>query len=134
MLSIHIYLLLLRGKRWNEESCSFIRRNQKKLFWRNFLTNPKFQQSTVSIFFREKRMAKSESRLCMTLDTYRDKDGELSRKQGNTLIGTLRSHYGSDFAAGCSELTDLLDQLDEASLTNLARDYEAGKLAQIFPN
>ena len=72
----------------------------------------------------------------MTQDTYRDKDGELSRKHGNTLIGTLRSHYGSDFAAGCSEsdrLTDVLDQLDEASLTNLARDYEAGKLAQIFP-
>jgi hypothetical protein len=73
----------------------------------------------------------------MALDDYRDKDGELSRKHGNTLIGTLRSHYGSDFAAGCSEsdrLTDVLDQLDEASLTNLARDYEAGKLAQIFPN
>jgi hypothetical protein len=30
-------------------------------------------------------------------------------------------------------LTDVLDQLDEASLNNLARDYEAGKLAQIFP-
>ena len=71
----------------------------------------------------------------MTQDTYGDKDGELSRKHGNTLIGTLRSHYGSDFAAGCSEsdrLTDVLDQLDEASLTNLARDYEAGKLTQIF--
>ena len=54
----------------------------------------------------------------MALDDYRDKDGELSRKHGNTLIGTLRSHYGSDFAAACSEsdrLTDVLDQLDEAS-------------------
>jgi hypothetical protein len=39
----------------------------------------------------------------MTLFDYRDKDGELSRKHGNTLIGTLRSHYGSDFAAGCSD-------------------------------
>jgi hypothetical protein len=48
-----------------------------------------------------------------------------------------RSHYGSDFAAGCSEsdrLTDVLDQLDEQSLDKLARDYEAGKLAQISPN
>jgi hypothetical protein len=73
----------------------------------------------------------------MVLDHYRDKEGELSRKHGNTLVGTLRSHYGSDFAAGCSEsdrLTDILDQLDEASLTDLARDYETGKLAQVFPN
>jgi hypothetical protein len=73
----------------------------------------------------------------MTLDTYRGKDGELSREHGNTLIGTLRSLYGSDFAPCCSEsdrLTDAPDQLDAASLTNLARDYEAGKLAQIFPN
>ena len=73
----------------------------------------------------------------MALDDYRDKDGELSRKHGNTLIGTLRSYYGSDFAAGCSEsdrLTDVLDQLDEGSLKKLARDYEAGRLAQIFPN
>ena len=72
----------------------------------------------------------------MALNDYRDKDGELSRKHGNTLIGTLRSHYGSDFAAGCSEsdrLTDVLDQLDEVSLNKLASDYEAGKLAQIFP-
>ena len=41
------------------------------------------------------------------------------------------------FAAGCSEsdrLTDVLDQLDEGSLNKLARDYEAGTLAQIFPN
>jgi hypothetical protein len=55
----------------------------------------------------------------MALDDYRDKDSELSRKHGNTLIGTLRSYYGSDFAAGCSgsdRLTDVLDQLDEGSL------------------
>ena len=73
----------------------------------------------------------------MELDDYRNKDGDLSRKHGNTLIGTLRSHYGSDFAAGCSEsdrLTDVLDQLDEGSLKKLARDYEAGRLAGIFPN
>jgi hypothetical protein len=80
---------------------------------------------------------KSESRLGMELDDYRNKDGDLSRKHGNTLIGTLRSHYGSDFAAGCSEsdrLTDVLDQLDEGSLNKLTRDYEANKLAGIFPN
>ena len=73
----------------------------------------------------------------MALDDYRDKDGELSRRHGNTLIGTLWSHYGSDFGAGCSEsdrLTDVLDQLDEGSLNELARDYETGRLAEIFPN
>ncbi len=31
-------------------------------------------------------------------------------------------------------MTDVLDQLDEGSLKKLARDYEAGRLAQIFPN
>ena len=73
----------------------------------------------------------------MALNDYRDKDGELSRKHGNTLIGTLRNHYGADFATGCSEgdrLTDVLDQLDEGSLNKLTRDYEANKLAGIFPN
>jgi hypothetical protein len=73
----------------------------------------------------------------MALDDYRDKDGELSRKHGNTLIGTLRTHYGLDFAAGCSEsdrLTDVLDQLDEGSLNKLACDYGDGKLAGNFPN
>ena len=72
----------------------------------------------------------------MALNDYRDKDGELSRKHGNTLIGTLRSHYGADFATGCSEgdRTDVLDQLDEGSLNKLTRDYEANKLAGIFPN
>ena len=72
----------------------------------------------------------------MALDDYRDKDGELSRKHGNTLIGMLRIHYGLDLATGCSEsdrLTDFLDQLDEGSLNKLASDYEAGKLAGNFP-
>jgi hypothetical protein len=69
----------------------------------------------------------------MSPDDYRDKDGELSRKHGNTLIGRLRGHYGSDFATGCSEsdrLTDVLDRLDEVSLTALVSDYETGKLGQ----
>jgi hypothetical protein len=29
---------------------------------------------------------------------FRDKDGEISRKHGNELIGTLRITYGSGFA------------------------------------
>jgi hypothetical protein len=32
----------------------------------------------------------------MAFERHRDKDGEISRKHGNTLIGTLRKHYGSD--------------------------------------
>ena len=46
-------------------------------------------------------------------------------------------YYGADFATGCSEgdrLTDVLDQLDEGSVNKLTRDYEANKLAGIFPN
>jgi hypothetical protein len=33
-------------------------------------------------------------------DRHRDKNGELSRKHGNTLVGTLRKIYGATFAAG----------------------------------
>ncbi len=64
---------------------------------------------------------------------HRDKEGELSRKYGNTLIGTLRKAYGS-FAPHCAKsdrLSDVLHKLDEASLRQLIRDYEAGKLEQI---
>jgi hypothetical protein len=31
-------------------------------------------------------------------DRHRDKDGEISRKHGNTLISTLRQNYGANFA------------------------------------
>jgi hypothetical protein len=61
----------------------------------------------------------------------------LAESTATPLIGTLRSHYGADFATGCSEgdiLTDVLDQLDEGALNKLTRDYEANKLAGIFPN
>lgn len=36
-------------------------------------------------------------------ERHRDKNGEISRKHGNTLIGTLRKHYGKDFAYGCAD-------------------------------
>jgi hypothetical protein len=51
---------------------------------------------------------------------YRDKTGEISRKDGNTLISTLRKTYGPNFANGCDdheELSDVLHKLDEQSLT-----------------
>jgi hypothetical protein len=32
---------------------------------------------------------------------HRDKNGELSKKHGNTLVRTLRKIYGQHFAEGC---------------------------------
>jgi hypothetical protein len=71
----------------------------------------------------------------MTIDTrHRDKNGEISRKHGNTLIRTLRKTYGPGFAMGFTDdekLLDILQKLDEMSLSHLIRDYEAGYLHQI---
>jgi len=70
----------------------------------------------------------------MAFERHRDKNGEISRKHGNTLIGTLRKTYGTDFAKGCAEsdkLSDVLHKMDEPSLSKLVRDHEAGKLEQI---
>ena len=63
---------------------------------------------------------------------HRDKNGEISRKHGNTLIGTLRKHYGASFAPGFKDtdkLSDALAKLDEPSLSKLIKDHEAGTLA-----
>jgi hypothetical protein len=52
---------------------------------------------------------------------HRDKNGEISKKHGNTLIGALRKRYGADFAKGCSDnqkLNDVLYKLDERSLSH----------------
>jgi hypothetical protein len=70
----------------------------------------------------------------MSFERHRDKNGEISRKHGNTLIGTLRKHYGADFAFPCAEndrLSDCLHKLDEASLSKLVRDHQEGKLERI---
>ncbi len=71
----------------------------------------------------------------MVFDTrHRDKNGEISRKHGNTLICTLRKTYGPDFAKGCDDtdkLADALNKIDEPSLSHLIRDHEAGYLDQI---
>ncbi len=58
---------------------------------------------------------------------HRDKNGEISRKHGNTLIGTLRDKYGAMFAKGCldqEKLGDVLHKLDEHSLSELLRDRD----------
>ena len=65
---------------------------------------------------------------------HRDKNGEISRKHANTLIGTLRKYYGGHFASGCTEndrLGTVLHKLDESSLTKLIRDHDAGRLDAI---
>ena len=62
---------------------------------------------------------------------YRNKDGEISRKHGNILVGRLRISYGGGFAQGCAnddKLSDVLAKLDERSLSKLVRDYKNGML------
>ena len=62
---------------------------------------------------------------------HRNKDGEISHKHGNTLVGTLRKIYGQGFAAGypvTETLSAVLQQLNETSLSQLRRDYETGHL------
>ena len=57
---------------------------------------------------------------------HRNKDGEISRKHGNTLVSTLRMIYGASFARGESphaKLGDVLAALDEPSLTALVRHH-----------
>lgn len=61
---------------------------------------------------------------------HRDKNGEISRKHGNTLIGTLRKIYGPGFAPGAADrdkLSDVLHSLNDESLSQLLHD-EGGHL------
>jgi hypothetical protein len=65
---------------------------------------------------------------------HRNKDGEISRKHGNTLIRTLRKTYGPTFARNCSDtdnLSDVLHKIDEPSLSKLIADYEWDRLEEI---
>ena len=58
------------------------------------------------------------------LSRHSDKNGQISKKQGNTLIATLRKTYGPNFAKGCADtdkLRDVLHKLDESSLSALNR-------------
>jgi hypothetical protein len=61
----------------------------------------------------------------------RNKDGEISGKYGRTLVRTLRKIYGQGFAAGYPETTQLSEvilQLNETSLSQLRRDHETHHL------
>lgn len=64
-------------------------------------------------------------------DRRRNKDGEISAKHGHTLIRTLRSVYGQNFAAGYPDtemLSEVLLKLNETSLSQLRRDHQTGHL------
>jgi hypothetical protein len=68
------------------------------------------------------------------ISRHRNKDGEISRKHGNTLIRTLRKTYGAAFAKNCSDtdkLSDVLHKLDEPSLSKLIADHEWDRLDAI---
>ena len=67
----------------------------------------------------------------MSFDRHRDKNGQMSRKHGNTLVSTLRGIYGPTFAPNCQPtamLSDVRAELDEPSLTHLVHDEEADRL------
>ena len=55
----------------------------------------------------------------------RDGDGEIRHKRRDTLVRTLRQHYGDDFAAGVRgdmKLGTLLDRTGADSLSELLKD------------
>jgi hypothetical protein len=65
---------------------------------------------------------------------HRDKNDEISRKHGKTLIRTLRRTYGPGFAPNCAgyaKLSDCLTKMDEPSLTRLVDDHDGAQLEQI---
>ncbi|MBV9827695.1 MAG: hypothetical protein JO001_18845 [Alphaproteobacteria bacterium] len=62
---------------------------------------------------------------------HRDKNGEISKKHGNTLVRTLRKIYGAHFAQGepdTAKLSDVLQTIDAPSLSALVHDHEHGHL------
>ena len=69
---------------------------------------------------------------------HRDKNGEISRKHGNTLVSTLRQLYGKSFAEGFAPHTKLSEVLEETGETSLSqlhmdqlhKDHDSGALAR----
>jgi hypothetical protein len=58
-------------------------------------------------------------------DRCRDADGEIRRKRGDTLVGTLRDDYGPNFAPGVRSdmrLDTLLNRTGAASLSDFLRN------------
>ena len=64
-------------------------------------------------------------------DRHRDRNGEISRKHGNTRVGTLRKIYGAAFAQSFTDdqtLSDALQEMDAYSLSQLVHHHERGEL------
>lgn len=65
-------------------------------------------------------------------DRHRYKDGEITKKHGNTLVRTLRKIYGESFAsgfAGTDKLSYVLQkEPTHSSLSQLRKDHVAGTL------
>ena len=63
---------------------------------------------------------------------HRDKDGEISKKHGNTLVRTLRKIYGQHFASGFNDTDTLAMVLEKepahTSLTQLRKEHVEGTL------
>ena len=62
---------------------------------------------------------------------HRDRNGEINRKHGNTLVSTLRKIYGPSFAPSAQPnetLSEVLADMDEPSLSKLVHDHEQGHL------
>jgi hypothetical protein len=59
-------------------------------------------------------------------DRYRDENGEIRKKRGDTLVGTLRKTYGPDFLDNFrsdATLDTVLRETDCDSLTELIKRY-----------
>ena len=57
-------------------------------------------------------------------DRMRDEDGQIHKKRGDTLVGTLRKAYGPEFAAGYradAQLRTVLDREGVDTLDQLLR-------------
>jgi hypothetical protein len=58
---------------------------------------------------------------------HRDANGEIHRKMGQTLVGTLRKTYGEDFAEGWrsdKKLENLLRDTGATSLTDFRKNFD----------
>jgi hypothetical protein len=61
---------------------------------------------------------------------HRDQDGTIHRKEGNTLVGTLRKTYGEDFLSDWradAKLETVLGDTGAESLTELVKKHRNTK-------
>ena len=57
---------------------------------------------------------------------HRDKNGQISRKHGNTLVGELRKHYGSKVPQELKDdetLSDVLARYSQQSLSHMLKHH-----------